>query len=231
LAALGIHHGRSVRWAVWKDDAELLDGRRLLDWLAQRGVPGPLAEFLDGQRREEQGRVDWQRWVAAMPDCLKQLPPDVWQRVTETSDLTPVQESLSAAYPNLRTRILGLFRWFGNRDGPWTGFPVYEQLAEQILLQLPIDELVDVLQNVSPSEEELEGAARFFAGWAFANRASAQGVQLPPSLTYSNLAAFLPDRSGEPAAIPVTLRQQLLAHCRKSSDEDKKRRAESAFAA
>jgi hypothetical protein len=34
LAVLGIHHGRSVRWNAWKDDAELLDGRRLLDWLA-----------------------------------------------------------------------------------------------------------------------------------------------------------------------------------------------------
>ncbi|MCE2750541.1 MAG: hypothetical protein LW720_01490 [Pirellula sp.] len=230
LAALGIHHGLSVRWAAWKDDAELLDGRRLLDWLAQRGVPSPLAEFLDQQRREEQRRADWQRWLAAMPDCLKQLPPGAWQHVTETSDLTAMQESLSAAYPNLRTRILALFRWFGNGAGPWTGFPVYEQLAEQILLQLPMNEVIGVLQTVSPAEEELEGAARFFAGWAFTNRTSAQGVKLPPSLTDSNLAAFLPERSVEPASIPASLRRELLAHCRKSSDEDKKQRAESAFA-
>jgi hypothetical protein len=131
----------------------------------------------------------------------------------DTSDLTPVQESLSTAYSEVRSRILALFRWFVNGARPWTGFPVYEQLAEQILLQSPIDELVDSLQIVSLSEEELERAARFFAGWAFANRASAREVQLPPSLTYSNLAAFLPDRSGEPAWIPVTLRHQLLAHC------------------
>lgn len=230
LAAIGIHHGRSVRRAAWKDDAELLDGHRLLDWLAQRGVPGPLAEFFEAQQRDEQGRADWLRWQAAMPDCLKQLPTDVWQRVTETSDLTPVQQALSTEYPDLRTRILAIFRWFGNGAGPWTGFPAYEQLAEQILLQTPVDELVVALQNASTSEEELEGAARFFAGWALANRDSKPGVQLPPSLNYSNLVVFLPDRSGEPVSIPVALRQQLLAHCRKSSDEDKKRWAESAFA-
>jgi hypothetical protein len=230
LAAVSIHHGRSVRWAAWKDDAELLDGRRLLDWLAQRGVPGPLDEFLEDQRREQQGQADWQCWVAAMPDCLKQLPPDVWQRVRETSDLTPIHETLSTLYPDLRGRILALFRWFGNGAGPWTGFPVYEELAEQILLQIPVDELVNVLQNVSPSEQELEGAARFFAGCAFNNRASPQGVKLPPSLTYTDLATFLPDRSGEPVSIPDQLRQQLLAHCLTSSDEDKRRRAESAFA-
>jgi hypothetical protein len=231
LAVLGIHHGRSVRWAAWKDDAELLDGRRLLDWLAQRGVPGPLAEVLEGQRREEQAWADWQRWEAAMPDCLKQLQADVWQRVTEKGDLTPVEEALSVTYPDLRVRILALFRWFGTGAGPWTGFPVYEQLAEQILLQSPIEDLVDALQNLPLSSEQLEGAARFFACTAFANRASGERVQLPPSLTYSNLAAFLPDRSGEPAPIPVALRQELLAHCLKSSDEDKRRRANSAFAA
>jgi hypothetical protein len=230
LTALGVHHGRSVRWAAWKDDAELLDGRRLLEWLDHRGVPGPLHEYLEEQRRQEQGQADWQRWWGAMPDCLKQLPADVWERAAETNDLTPVQESLAAAYLEPQARILALFRWFGSGAGPWTGFPVYEQLAEQILLQLPVEELVVVLQTAPLSEEQLEGAARFFAGRAFANRASGEGVQLPPSLTYSNLAAFLPERSGEPAAIPVALRQRLLGHCRKSSDDDKRRRAESAFA-
>jgi hypothetical protein len=60
-----------------RDDAGLLDGRRLLDWLAQRRVPGPLAEFLEGPRREEKGQADWPRWVAAMLDSLKQLPSEV----------------------------------------------------------------------------------------------------------------------------------------------------------
>ena len=144
--------------------------------------------------------------------------------------MTPVLESLSAAYPEPQARILALFRWFGRGAGPWTGFPVYEQLAEQILLQFPVEELIDALQDAPLSEEHLEGAARFFAGWAFANRASGEGVQLPPSLTYSSLAAYLPERSGDPAPIPAELRQRLLAHCQRSSDGDKRCRAESAFA-
>ncbi|MFN7732304.1 MAG: hypothetical protein ACK5OB_10380 [Pirellula sp.] len=230
IAVIGLHHGHSVRWEAWKDDAELLDGRRLLNWLAQRGVPGPLDKFLDGLRKDEQSRAAWQRWQSAMPDCLKQLTAEVWQRIQETNDLTPVRESLRTAYPDLSAQILSLFRWFGTGAGPWTGFPVYERLAEEILLQYPVEELVEALQNASLSEEELEGASRFFAGWAFVHRTAKHEVQLPPTLTYTQLGVFLPDRSDEPVSIPVTLKQQFLAHCRGSSDEDKKQRAESAFA-
>ncbi|MEZ6072232.1 MAG: hypothetical protein R3C10_18735 [Pirellulales bacterium] len=46
LAVLSIHHGHSLRCAAWKDDAELIDERRLLTgWptmacLAARGILG-----------------------------------------------------------------------------------------------------------------------------------------------------------------------------------------------
>lgn len=38
IATIAIHHGRSIRWPVWKHDAVLQDGRRLTGWLAARGI-------------------------------------------------------------------------------------------------------------------------------------------------------------------------------------------------
>ena len=39
LALLSVHHGRSIRWTGWKDDAVLVDGSKLVAWLAARGIP------------------------------------------------------------------------------------------------------------------------------------------------------------------------------------------------
>ena len=49
LALIAIHHGASIRWSRWKDYADLIDGRRLLEWLAQRGVIEPLRAFEAGE--------------------------------------------------------------------------------------------------------------------------------------------------------------------------------------
>ena len=59
LAVLGLHHGQSIRWDVWSTDTALVRGRNLLEWLASKGVDGPLAQFLtdEQQRRSAIGRT------------------------------------------------------------------------------------------------------------------------------------------------------------------------------
>lgn len=44
LAAIGVHHGHAIRWDHWKDDAQLVDGWQLIDWLINHGVPYPLSD-------------------------------------------------------------------------------------------------------------------------------------------------------------------------------------------
>src|SRR5262249_24590442 len=46
LAAIGLHHGRFIRWAAWKHDAQLRNGRELTDWLTAHGVEGALLRVL-----------------------------------------------------------------------------------------------------------------------------------------------------------------------------------------
>jgi hypothetical protein len=49
LASLGVHHGETLRWpgGPWKGDAELTQAGSdfLTKWLADHGVPEPLAEW------------------------------------------------------------------------------------------------------------------------------------------------------------------------------------------
>jgi hypothetical protein len=75
LAVIGLHHGHLIRWSAWKHDAKLVDGYRLLEWLAVHGVHYPLQEYKDSQQRRAINEAAWQRWFAAMPSCLQPL----WQ--------------------------------------------------------------------------------------------------------------------------------------------------------
>jgi hypothetical protein len=44
VAAIGVHHGHAIRWDQWKDDAQLVDGWLLIDWLLDHGIDYPLSE-------------------------------------------------------------------------------------------------------------------------------------------------------------------------------------------
>jgi hypothetical protein len=79
LALLGVHHGHAIRWNGWKDDAKLMDGRLLLEWLAERGVLEPLRNFRDAETRQRQRQHVWNRWVESMPAYLGGLPEEMWQ--------------------------------------------------------------------------------------------------------------------------------------------------------
>jgi hypothetical protein len=105
---------------------------------------------------------------------------------------------------------LSLFGWLGSGVGSWSGFPVYETLAERLLLGEPTGQLVAALTQASAAltDAELEGAARYFCGWEFC-----QGK---------------PD---DAALLPRELRQRLLAHALRSTDGDKIERARAALGA
>jgi hypothetical protein len=227
-AAIGFHHGNSIRWNAWKHDALLQDGQCYLKWLAEQGVAAPLSAYKEARQQQEEAQQAWNRWVGAMPDCLRELSPEIWQIIVEENNLQPATDALASAYPTVTERLLTLFRWFGSGTGPWTGFPAYEQLAEQILLQYSVKDLVTALESAPLTEVELEGAARLFAGHAFQNRSENQVIK-PEAIRFTNMAVFIPARSDEPALIPSALGQQLLEHSLTSSDEDKIDRAKKAF--
>ena len=228
LATIGFHHGQSIRWSAWKHDALLQNSQCYLTLLAEHGVTAPLNAFNEDRLREEETKQAWNRWVHAIPSCLKKLSKKTWQKIIEEDTLQPVTDILASAYPDISERLLKLFRWFGSGKGPWTGFPVYEQFAEQILLQYSEKDLLTALTSAPLTENELEGAARLFAGRSFQGHSETQVVD-QDAIGFSEMLIFIPKRSGEPTRIPDALKRQLLQHILTSSDDDKIDRAKKAF--
>ena len=229
IATIGLHHGRSIRWNAWKYDALLRDGQRLLTWLADQGAAAPLEAYEQDRRRAEEYRQAAIRWRQAMPACLQpywdqmRVSADgmvsfipVSQRGEEgqqsqvedpTGEVALLLDALEAEYPEPESRILALLKWYGCGMGPWSGFPSYEIVAERLLLVFPTDQLVTALTRYPLTPVHLEGAARYFCGYQFN--------------TY---------KPGEVQQIPQELKERLLTHSLKSSDEDRARRAKAALA-
>jgi hypothetical protein len=232
LATISVHHGMSIRWNAWKDDAALVDGYSLLEFLADV-IQYPLDIYLGCQNDRTAEEADWKRWLAAMPLCLRPLladqgdtftgyvayqPPADWPRPTHGPQNWPpahmltrerwnrVRQALQDAYPDSMQRVQVLFQWFGQGGGLWSGFAVYEQVPEMLLMDMPIEDLLRALHGPSLPQPLLEGATRFLAGWTFATR-----------------------RGAELDLLPADLRQQLLKYSLQTEDPDKRARAAAAF--
>jgi hypothetical protein len=199
-----VHHGESLRWPPFFDNAALAEPDELVDWLAARGMPR-LREQVEQNRRERLER-GWllSRWREAMPAALEPLWP--LMRDPSRSAWPEVLDALDAEYPDPVSRARVLMEWLGHGAGPWSGFPSYEQAPEWCLLQLLLEDLVEAAKREPRSEQLLEGAARLFAGWQFRC-----------------------ERELELARIPDDLKGVLLSHALESDDEDKRARAAAAF--
>jgi len=146
------------------------------------------------------------RWRSAMPKSVLPLWDEVRQ-VQFAPDLKPLRDALAEELPDPHRRILRLFAWFGSGAGPWSGFPGYELIPEELLLDFPTPDLVAAAESENLSESQLEGAARLFGGWDFGQR-----------------------RPEDLKTLPATLKKRLLDHALKSTDQDKLGRARRAFA-
>jgi hypothetical protein len=180
-ATLGYHHGHSIRWNAWKHDARLAEPDRLLDWMSAHGVDEPRREVEEMRRRSEESRRDADRWLEAMPVCFRPF----WDRMGHDRDPElhrQLLDALRAAHPAPEGQALALFGWFGSGAGPWSGYPSYERVPEQLLLHYPTPVLVDVLTGSTPTDAEWRGAARYFGGWNFRQAKKKDGNLLPPVL-------------------------------------------------
>lgn len=231
IAQLSCHHGRSIRWAAeWKWDAVLQDGMQLVNWLAERGVTSLREEVEAMQQRAEIARQQAERWLNAMPACLNRFaqqmmhgergigmaifvpksvgtkPGQTPARRTVSREIAPLLDELERSYEDQPTLVLALFYWFGHSAGPWSGFPAYEGIPEEVLASYPTEVLISALAGAELSPEHLEGAARFFSGLLF-HRYEPDGARL----------------------LPPELRLRLLDHVLQSGTEDNKNRAQRAL--
>lgn len=208
IGSLEVYAGVDVYFSTWQGDAIVANPELWLKWLDQRSISWPRKEYNREMAEEKSEREAEERWAKAMPAGLSSLPPDSLQPdVLMNYDLEPLDVALNRALPDKTARIRSLLAWYGSGAGPWSGFPAYEEVAMKLLLEYSTSELLDAVQSAPMSEQQIEGAARLFAGWDFRKT-----------------------RPADNTLIPAQLKRVLLDHSLKSTDKDKLLRARNAFA-
>ncbi len=204
IGKIELFPGTTIHFTNWSSDAEISNTAKWFEWFDRRGIKAPREEFDQGVAEGRKNRAAEERWMKAMPSSLVPLWPSVSKEIPMGEHETdPFDSALSKQFPDKNARILILMAWFGNGMGPWSGFPVYEDVPEQMLLKYSTLELVAAASSRTLNEDETEGAARLFAGWDFNQ-----------------------SRPQDNALLPAELKRHLLEHSLKSTDEDKRKRAE-----
>ena len=187
LALLSLHNGKSIRWDPWNSDATLVRGHELLSWLAAHGFQGPLREFEQGQERQLANAAEYDDWLRAAPEAVRDLlvsaqswdgewTSDSWNRELAAT----LSARLIAAYPDEVDRVGALLRWFGSGSGRCSGYPVYEAIPKPDLLSTRLSTITAALER-SPDDGHLwRGAVRLLAGSDF-RQTRHQDLELLPT--------------------------------------------------
>lgn len=202
--------GLAIGFTGWDGNAWPKDKKKLLSWFDERGITAPHEAVYETEREIREIKEASQRWLEAMPASLRPLWPKAMpdqamtgsdpNRVLEAAaDL--LQPALEEELPDGKARVRALLTWFGSGEGPWTGYPAYEDVAARLLLRCPQEDLLEALEGVPLTPAQMEGAARFFAGYN------------------DSLSDQVPDG----------IKKALLDHVMRSGDDDKMSRARSAF--
>ncbi|MFI1815229.1 hypothetical protein ACH414_33330 [Streptomyces sp. NPDC020422] len=211
LAVVVLHHGATVRWGRWESDAVLADGRLLLAWLDEHGMPGPMQQFEADRQRAEKEAEEESDWLAAMPAGLEGLAERILALSRTAGRPSPellaeLTDRLRLTLPDPVERVLALLAWHGSGSGRCSGYPLHERVPDELLGRVPIDDLLAALTGRQAEDRHDAGAVRHLLG-----------------------GKTRPRQKQDIAGLPGPLRARLLAHARRSGDSDKQRRAERWF--
>jgi len=204
IGEIDLFPGTTISFTNWSSNAEISNTAEWFEWLDRRGIKAPREVFDQEAAEGRKYRAAEERWMKAMPSSLVPLWPSDSQEISIGEyETAPFDFALSKEFPDKNTRILKLMAWFGNGMGPWSGFPDYEIVPARMLQKYSTPELIAAVSSRTLHEDETEGAARLFAGWEFNQ-----------------------SRPQDSALLPAELKRHLLEHSLKSTDEDKRQRAE-----
>lgn len=208
IASINNVLGYAVKTSVWSGNALVADSEKWLQWFDARGMPRVRKERDDADAENKRYTKEEASWYAAMPRGLKESYEKQRYRVGIPGkyDLREMNVALQDEYPDPNDRMLSLLHWYGSGSDSWSSSYDYEVIAEKLLFQYATADIVGALHKVKPTETQIEGAVKFFAGWDFSRT-----------------------RGKELDQIPAALKKELLSHALKSEDVDKRERAKSAF--
>jgi hypothetical protein len=151
------------------------------------------APFLDDRARNDRNSLTQglniyfkvvAAWTDAMPASIRPLCTDDLWYLAHTNDATVRRmiEVLQQEFPDKNQLLLKLLSWYGSGIGARCGFCArYEYIVDDLLFQFPTQEIVAAAQSGPLTEQQLDGAARFFADWYFQRERPNDAKNLPAS--------------------------------------------------
>jgi hypothetical protein len=216
---ISVEEDLTIEFSTWNGDTRPVDDDKLLHWFDVRGIDAPRKGVERLRRVDEESRAAEERWLRAMPAALRPM----WPKLLKDGDWwrdppSAVKATIAAAdpylvveFPDVSERIRALMTWFGSGAGPWSGFPAYEDVAADLLLEYRPNELVEAMRRRPLTATEMEGAARFFSGYTYG-------------------ALFRPREDKKLiGSLPPEIKKALLQHVIEGGDPDKIERAQSAL--
>jgi hypothetical protein len=174
-----VHHGESLRWDGLNGNADLLDPDALMNWLSERGMTFVREEYANARARAALVATEESHWHDAMPESLQPFFEKMRQPGADSHPEWTA--AIEREFPNPVHRGTVLLQLFGSGTGPWSGFPLWESVPEKLLLEMPLDQLLEAIGD-APAERVREGAARLFSGWDFGQIRGADRARIPIEL-------------------------------------------------
>jgi hypothetical protein len=162
-----LHHGVSLRWKDSHGNHMLVRPDAVMDWLSARGMTFVRAEYEEDRRRGIESQKQQAQWLAALPASLKPFIDEMRQSGARSRPAWTA--AVEAEFPDRVQRARAMLELYGSGSGPWSGYPSWEQVPQQLLLEEPLDVLFAAIGD-DPDGRVCEGAARLFASWDFRKR-------------------------------------------------------------
>jgi hypothetical protein len=179
-----LHHGTSIRWREAAGNHVLTNPDAIMDWLSGKGITFVREEHEASRRRDEEYERQAARWLEALPRSLREFFPAM--RGSRTSD-PAWTAAIEREFPDPVERTKVLLELFGSGVGLWSGYPNWESVPEEMLLNYPLEVLFSAIR-ASQTPALYVGAVRLFCSWDFRKRRRKLRKRIPPELRQALLA-------------------------------------------
>ena len=180
LAALGVHHGRSLRWedGSWNGDSLLTSAsaRMCCEWLADHGVVGP--------KEERDIEAAASRAIAARFQAYTRIIEEpLLSAVKEAKSAEALASAFTSRLPNQSERARLCLRLYGVDTASWNvASGLDEAFAKYLLPAVSKGAILDAVTSAGTDEATVNGAARWLFGlkkWREHDRRDLLAVVLP----------------------------------------------------
>ncbi len=163
-AIISYHHEVSIRYNGWSSDAGIANTQGLISFLAQLGFTKPQEDYLETQRRQEEYQQADSEWLAAAPKSFSTY----WDEFRMDGHYPQaLVEALDEDIPDKTAQIIALLQLFGQSKNPWSGYPSYEGIPQEILNNYHAKYILEVYAGSDKNDKLKSGLGRYICGYHF----------------------------------------------------------------